>query len=1076
VIYRCCGDRRKAEVPGNPTLNGIDYLEVLGFDATPLGLQPQTILMVRCLKAAPATLTVGNVLISGGESITGVKAVWITPATTPPASMTAAQKAFFTSLPNAADVLLVGTSVAGDFSPYTLRLVDSVAQAEGDPFAVTEVLAGFDPQLADVEFSFKVECPPFFDCAPPKPDCPPDLPAPPPINYLAKDYGSFRTVILDRLSQLLPAWDATSEADLGVALAELIAYVGDSLSYKQDAVATEAYLQTSRRRISLRRHALLVDYHVHDGCNARTWMQLQVTNNVVLKTGTAFNTYAPSMPPTVKGNEQAALDAGEIVFEAMQDAALFPKHNEMAFYTWGEADCCLAKGATEATLRDTLPDLRIGDVLIFRELIGPQTGNAADADVRHRCAVRLTRVATRDAAGHLLVDPLFEKDTGLPITSGAQLPQPVTEIQWAAGDALPFPVCISSTFLDSKLATQNLVNVSKAFGNVVLADHGVTLTGVDLGVVPQPGLFCPPGLAADRCTPVPPVAIPVRFRPVVPDGPLTQAVTLPTAGSPVTPAIVHLLTNSLVTLKDARGLISLTAQPRTPLAWPDLFGVTANQNAGNPAKFDLAVSYNPPGGAPGVSPAPVLEILTGLSLNPADPGFVVTQVNAHSRFITVPVAPPGPAPAGFPTAPAMLSSGGPSNLKDTGGTTYLTIAPKPAATWPPSFGLLVQDNISDPQLFNLLVVYAPVSGGVGVPAPVVVERFTDLSLANIPVKTATSGLVTVGSLENEPNLTLSAYDLLHYDASKATPVITLTSVLDTDTKRWTAEQDLLADGATDTHFVVEIESDGTTYLRFGDDENGRRPASDSTFTGAYRIGNGTAGNVGADTLTFCSDPNVVGCTNPLAASGGSDPETPSQIRRRAPQAFMTQERAVTMADYERIADRDSQIENSVATLRWTGSWYTVFITAEPKGAGSLTPALRKAVKRSVNRYRLAGQDIELESPQYVSLEIDLTVCVDPGYFRSDVERALSKALRDLFCPDRFTFGQTVYLSPVYAAARKVAGVTSVVATVFQPQGVPTPIFLAKGEIPLGPFQIARLEDDPSLPDHGQLTLTMQGGK
>jgi hypothetical protein len=71
----------------------------------------------------------------------------------------------------------------------------------------------------------------------------------------------------------------------------------------------------------------------------------------------------------------------------------------------------------------------------------------------------------------------------------------------------------------------------------------------------------------------------------------------------------------------------------------------------------------------------------------------------------------------------------------------------------------------------------------------------------------------------------------------------------------------------------------------------------------------------------------------------------------------------------------------------------------------------------------------------------------------------------------------VYLSRVYKAARTIAGVTSVVATVFQPQGAPpTPIFLAKGEIPLGPFQIARLEDDPSLPDHGQLTLTMQGGK
>jgi hypothetical protein len=66
VIYQCCDEKRKAAVIGNPTLNGIDYLEVLGFDADPLGLQPQTILMVRCLKAAPTGLTPDNIIIAGG--------------------------------------------------------------------------------------------------------------------------------------------------------------------------------------------------------------------------------------------------------------------------------------------------------------------------------------------------------------------------------------------------------------------------------------------------------------------------------------------------------------------------------------------------------------------------------------------------------------------------------------------------------------------------------------------------------------------------------------------------------------------------------------------------------------------------------------------------------------------------------------------------------------------------------------------------------------------------------------------------------------------------------------------------
>ena len=1085
MIYKCCDEKRRAAVLGNPTLNGIDYLEVLGFDAQPLGLQPQTILLVRCLKAAPADLTPGNILISGGESITGITATFVIPANTPPATMTAAQQSYFTSLPNAADVLMIGVSTPGDFSRYTLRLVNSATEASEDPFEVTEVLAGFDPQLAEVEFSFKVECPPYFDCEPLAPPCPPDLPAPPPINYLAKDYGSFRTVLLDRLSQLLPTWGATSEADIGIALAELLAYVGDSLSYKQDAVATEAYLQTARSRVSLRRHALLVDYHVHDGCNARTWMHLEVSAPVVLDGAkTQFYTNVPGAPSSLAGNERQALAAGVVIFEGMEDAQLLQEHNQMSFYTWGDDNCCLPKGATEATLLGTLDKLQPGDVLIFQEIVGPQTGNPADADVRHRCVVRLTRVTTQDAQGDLLVDPLFEDGTGKPITSAAQKPTPVTEIQWAQADALPFPVCVSSTYIDSQQKQQTVPKVSIVLGNNVLADHGVSLTGVDLGRVPRPKLFLPPNPAADRCHPTAAVPVPVRYRPVIPDHPITQAVALQVAGSPVTPGIVHLATNRFVALDDANGLVALTVQAAGPLTWPNFFGVVAQQNSGTPANFDLSIVYNPAGGAAGVSTPPVLETFPDLSLTPGDPNYVLTKINSVSRFIMIPAAPPGAIPVGYPTTPDMLIAGGTTDLKDTGGTTYLTVQPTNSASWPPLFGVLTQDDLANPPQFNLLVVYAPPSGN-GVPVPVVVEEFDNLSLDTVVSGTAASNLVKLRAFEDEPNLSLSAYDLMHSDTNQATPVMTLTSTLN-GTIDWTPEPDLLGDSPDDTTFVLEIESDGTARVRFGDDVNGMRPKSDSVFSASYRVGNGTAGNIGADTLVLCTDPRIDRCTNPLPAVGGADPETADQIRRRAPQAFMTQERAVTMADYERVTEMNSQVENAIATLRWTGSWYTVFITAEPKLEGPLTRALRKQLKRNINRYRLAGQDIELEPPQYVSLDIELTICVDPDYFNSDVASALVQVLgcsvlpdgtKGVFYPGNFTFGQTVYLSPIYAAVRKVAGVLSVVATAFQPQGAPpTAIYLANGEIPLGPFQIARLENDPSLPDHGQLTLTMQGGK
>ncbi len=473
MIYACCNENRRAAVVGNPTLNGIDYLEVLDNEA-PAGSPRQQTLLVHCLKPAPTNLTPANVLIEGGESITGITALWIAPASPPPPQATPTEDAYFAQLANPATILVVRTSAAGDFSPYTFRLVNNAAQASQDTFDVTEAVAGFDPQLAEVSFSFKVECPPYFDCKPADAACPPDLPTPPAINYLAKDYGSFRTILLDRLNQLLPSWQGSSEADIGVILAELIAYYGDQLSYQQDAVATEAYLLTARSRISLRRHALLVDYRVHDGCNARAWVHLTASVPVFLDhTTTSFYTFAPGMPSSLPGNERAAIAAGVIVFKPMQDATLYPEHNQIQFYTWGDTNCCLPQGATEATLLGSYPNLQVGVVLIFQEVMGPQTGVAADADLRHRYTVRLTSVATQNGRGQPLVDPLFEQGASgpVPITSASQQPIPVTEIRWSADDALPFPVCISSTFLNSNYDKHLLTGVSVVLGNVVLADQ-----------------------------------------------------------------------------------------------------------------------------------------------------------------------------------------------------------------------------------------------------------------------------------------------------------------------------------------------------------------------------------------------------------------------------------------------------------------------------------------------------------------------------------------------------------------------------------------------------------------------------
>jgi uncharacterized phage protein gp47/JayE len=204
-------------------------------------------------------------------------------------------------------------------------------------------------------------------------------------------------------------------------------------------------------------------------------------------------------------------------------------------------------------------------------------------------------------------------------------------------------------------------------------------------------------------------------------------------------------------------------------------------------------------------------------------------------------------------------------------------------------------------------------------------------------------------------------------------------------------------------------------------------------------------------------------------------------------AFRAQQfRAVTEADYQKAALGLDGVAGAVAAFRWTGSWYTVFVGIDPQrptdvltapgGRTRLAPEFEQRVRAGLTRYRLAGYDLELRTALYVSLRVDIELCVAPEHFRSDVREAVLIALGAFFHPDNWTFGQSVYLSAVYAAVKAVEGVASLEVKAFHrfvrdPAGE-----LQAGIIPMGPWEIARLDNDPNRMENGTLIVTAGGGK
>jgi Baseplate J-like protein len=748
------------------------------------------------------------------------------------------------------DRLTLTLNHSGDATPYTLRLVQFPLN-DADPQAPP---MGFDRQLSQIRFGFRLGQVSEFDPATVTTAAIADLP--PVIDYLAKDYASFRQLMLDRLAVTMPQWKERSPADVGNMLVELVAYTADHLSYFQDAVATEAYLGTARRRTSVRRHARSLNYPMHDGCNARVWIVLTVNQAVTLppfalgQPSLHFLSQIQGLPPTLsEQNYRTAIAAGAEVFELLSGVSLHPVCNQIRFYTWGEINYTLPIGTTSATLDDRhgqLADrLQPGMVLLLQEVKGTSSGFAADANPARRHFVRLTQTVKTE-------DELFNLQ--------------LLEITWHLEDQLPFPLVIA-TVIDDRPVT----DLSLARGNVVLADHGRTVAAADrqnLGVVP-------PG---------------DRFHPQLPEPFLT---------------------------------------------------------------------------------------------------FQGQVRNAEGQFVTVD-----------------------------------------------------------------------------------------------PTRSATQSLVW--EIQNvKPAIVVRE----HQQPQENQPLV-----------EWRPQKDLLNSSRFAREFVVEPEVDGRVYLRFGDGELGRRPTPATQLLAFYRVGNGTAGNVGADAIAhlFIADPALADFLapatadllkplyNPLAAAGGIDPEPLEQIRLYAPQAFKTRQRAVTEADYAEIAQQFPGVAKAIATRRWTGSWYTFFITVDRQGGGSVTQDLefKPKLRAYLDRFRLTGHDIEIEDPRFVPLEIAMKVQVLPDYFRSQVQEALLKTFSSqvldngqlgFFHPDNFTFNQSLYLSQVIVVAMRIAGVQSVVMTQFQRSGANTNDDLEQGRISLGRLEIARLDNHLGTAKTGRITFVMEGG-
>ncbi|WP_233809226.1 putative baseplate assembly protein [Paraburkholderia sp. HP33-1] len=244
---------------------------------------------------------------------------------------------------------------------------------------------------------------------------------------------------------------------------------------------------------------------------------------------------------------------------------------------------------------------------------------------------------------------------------------------------------------------------------------------------------------------------------------------------------------------------------------------------------------------------------------------------------------------------------------------------------------------------------------------------------------------------------------------------------------WQEVKSFRSAGPNDHVFVTDTLADGTTRVTFGNGTQGANlPSGIENVRATYRTGIGADANADAGQLSqLVTRPlGVMSVVNPIAASGGADPDSADDIRHNMALGLASLDRLVSVADFADFSRNFAGVAKASACRLAVGGSWLVHVTVAAAGDAPLVAGegllvnLRSALAQFGDPHlpvRVAARDVLL-------LVISARVRVTQGSQWTDVEPLVRAALLDTFSFERRELGQSAALSEVLAAIQSVAGV------------------------------------------------------
>jgi hypothetical protein len=258
-------------------------------------------------------------------------------------------------------------------------------------------------------------------------------------------------------------------------------------------------------------------------------------------------------------------------------------------------------------------------------------------------------------------------------------------------------------------------------------------------------------------------------------------------------------------------------------------------------------------------------------------------------------------------------------------------------------------------------------------------------------------------------------------------------------------------GTKDTSSLCDFDSNIPLVNQIGDFINnnslGQTPTANTTMFIKYRVGGGADTNVGPNVLKSVgllnfsingnnqninnAVKNSLTVNNPFPALGGRNTPSVDEIRYMVKYNFASQNRAVTIKDYQAIISRmpgqfGVPFRMGIMEEQNKIKIYTIGLDENSKLSNNSTSALRENISTYLSDYRMINDYVQVTNGKVINLSFEVDLYIDKKQPQAQIIAEVINNVKTYMDVNKYDMGDNIYLSPLIETINNVGGVLNVI--------------------------------------------------